>query len=100
MTERSWTLQEYAARTPALRAAAHHLYARLGLQRARVRTITLRADLTDAQGAVQQPFLDPAGGVVSSAPPTRHGPASAIKRSAREPSPSGLSRCRVAPDSG
>jgi DNA polymerase-4 len=61
-TQRSCTLQEYTAHTPALRAAAYDLYARLGLQRARVRTITLRADLTDAQGAVQQLLLDPADG--------------------------------------
>ncbi|MFJ3594729.1 DNA polymerase thumb domain-containing protein [Streptomyces sp. NPDC090231] len=59
-TQRSRTLEEYTAHTPALRTAAYDLYTRLGLQRARVRTITVRADLTDTQNAVQQLLLDPA----------------------------------------
>ncbi|NED91948.1 hypothetical protein G3I76_69235 [Streptomyces sp. SID11233] len=61
-TQRSRTLEEYTAHTPALSTAAYDLYARLGLQRARVRAISVRADLTDAQYAVQQLFLDPADG--------------------------------------
>ncbi|MFF3257755.1 hypothetical protein ACFYWO_01095 [Streptomyces sp. NPDC002932] len=59
-TQRSRTLEEYTAHTPALRTATYDLYARLGLQRARVRTITVRADLTDTQNAVRQLLLDPA----------------------------------------
>ncbi|WP_197371817.1 DNA polymerase Y family protein, partial [Streptomyces clavuligerus] len=59
-TQRSHTPQEYTAHTPALRTTAYGLYTRLGLQRARVRTITLRADLTDAQHTAQQLLLDPA----------------------------------------
>ncbi|WP_443045407.1 DinB/UmuC family translesion DNA polymerase [Streptomyces sp. NBC_00342] len=59
-TQRSRTLEEYTAHTPALRTPAYDLYARLGLQRARVRTFAVRADLTDTQHAVQQLLLDPA----------------------------------------
>ncbi|WJV51813.1 DNA polymerase Y family protein [Streptomyces flavofungini] len=59
-TQRSRTLYEYTAHTPALRNSAYDLYTRLGLQRARVRTITLRTDLADAHHAVQQLLLDPA----------------------------------------
>ncbi|BAG23521.1 MULTISPECIES: DNA polymerase Y family protein [Streptomyces] len=61
-TQRSRTLEEYTAHTPALSTAAYDLYSRFGLQRARVRTITVRAELTDARYAVQQLLLDPADG--------------------------------------
>ncbi|OAR27616.1 hypothetical protein A8W25_05200 [Streptomyces sp. ERV7] len=43
-TTRSRTLSESTAHSPQLRAAAHALHWSLGLQRARVRSLTLRAD--------------------------------------------------------
>lgn len=59
-TTRSRTLPEPTAHTPVLAAAAHALHDVLGLQRARVRTVSLRADdLADAGRAHQQLTLDP-----------------------------------------
>ncbi|MBC9715730.1 hypothetical protein H9Y04_24615 [Streptomyces sp. TRM66268-LWL] len=59
-TQRSRTLPEPTAHTAAFTTAAYDLYARLGLQRARVRTFALRAEqLTDAEHAVQQLAFDP-----------------------------------------
>ncbi|MGW7291335.1 DNA polymerase Y family protein [Streptomyces xiamenensis] len=59
-TTRSRTLPEPTAHTPVLAAAAHALHDVLGLQRARVRTVSLRADdLADADRAHQQLTLDP-----------------------------------------
>lgn len=52
---RSRTLPEPTAHSPRLRAAAHALHGTLGLQRARVRGLTLRAsDLCDAGSASRQ----------------------------------------------
>ncbi|WP_405656946.1 hypothetical protein [Streptomyces sp. RK9] len=61
-TQRSRILAEPTAHTPALRADAYDLYERLGLQRARVRAISLRVELTETHNAVQQLLLDPADG--------------------------------------
>ncbi|GHH43512.1 DNA polymerase Y family protein [Streptomyces candidus] len=59
-TTRSRTLTEPTHHSPALAAAAHDLYTRLGLQRARVRALTLRAEgLLTAQDATRQLSLDP-----------------------------------------
>ncbi|WP_217207523.1 hypothetical protein [Streptomyces sp. AC550_RSS872] len=54
-TTRNRTLSEPTAHSPQLRLATYALYATLGLQRARVRGITLRADgLFDANSATRQ----------------------------------------------
>ncbi|NGO73030.1 DNA polymerase Y family protein [Streptomyces boncukensis] len=59
-TARSRTLPEPTAHTPALTAAAYALHDALGLQRARVRAVSLRAeDLTAAERAVRQLSFDP-----------------------------------------
>ncbi|MGW4490438.1 DNA polymerase Y family protein [Streptomyces sp. NPDC004376] len=59
-TQRSRTLDEPTAHTPALTACAYDLYGRLGLQRARVRAVALRAEqLLDSGRAVRQLLLDP-----------------------------------------
>ncbi|WP_430541380.1 DNA polymerase Y family protein [Streptomyces carpaticus] len=59
-TTRSRTLPEPTAHTPALVAAGYALHDALGLQRARVRTLSLRADdLGAAEDAHQQLTLDP-----------------------------------------
>ncbi|MFB7590557.1 hypothetical protein [Streptomyces sp. NPDC056169] len=60
-TTRSRTLPEPTAHSAALGALAYALHDALGLQRARVRGITLRAEgLTGAEGAAHQLSLDPA----------------------------------------
>ncbi|MDT0305811.1 hypothetical protein RM780_02380 [Streptomyces sp. DSM 44917] len=60
-TTRSRTLPEATAHTPALAAAAYALHDALGLQRARVRAVALRAErLADAAQAHRQLSLDPA----------------------------------------
>ncbi|MES4906929.1 MULTISPECIES: hypothetical protein [unclassified Streptomyces] len=60
-TTRGRTLAEPTAHTPALTAAAYALHAALGLQRARVRSIALRAEgLTAAEQASHQLTFDPA----------------------------------------
>jgi DNA polymerase-4 len=60
-THRSRTLAEPTGHTPALTTCAYDLYARLRLQRARVRTLALRAEhLTDQEHATRQLVLDPA----------------------------------------
>ncbi|MFR9754185.1 DNA polymerase Y family protein [Streptomyces sp. TR06-5] len=57
---RSRRLPEPTAHTPALAAAAHALHDALGLQRARVRSVALRAEeLTAAELAAHQLSLDP-----------------------------------------
>ncbi|MEU1280427.1 hypothetical protein [Streptomyces sp. NPDC005805] len=57
---RSRTLPESTAHSPQLRAAAHALHWSLGLQRARVRSLALRADgLGDAASAPRQLALGP-----------------------------------------
>ncbi|WP_323182554.1 hypothetical protein [Streptomyces sp. NBC_00094] len=54
-TTRSRTLPEPTAHSPGLRTAAHALYLTLGLQRARVRCLTLRVgDLCDAGSVSRQ----------------------------------------------
>ncbi|GAA3017410.1 DNA polymerase thumb domain-containing protein [Streptosporangium longisporum] len=59
-THRSRTLDEPTAHTPALAACAYDLHARLGLQRARVRAVAVRAEqLMDEEHAVRQLVLDP-----------------------------------------
>ncbi|MEE1929263.1 hypothetical protein V1J52_13925 [Streptomyces sp. TRM 70351] len=59
-TTRSRTLPEPTAHTPALTALAYALHDALGLQRARVRSLALRAeDLTAAGLAARQLSLDP-----------------------------------------
>ncbi|WP_433544336.1 DNA polymerase Y family protein (plasmid) [Streptomyces sp. CA-294286] len=59
-TTRSRTLTEPTHHSPALADTAHDLYTRLGLQRARVRALTLRAEgLLAAQDATHQLSLDP-----------------------------------------
>ncbi|MFI6061384.1 DNA polymerase thumb domain-containing protein [Streptomyces sp. NPDC051286] len=59
-TTRSRTLPESTAHSPQLRAAAHALHLTLGLQRARVRSLTLRAsDLGDAASASRQLTFGP-----------------------------------------
>ncbi|RKN05407.1 hypothetical protein [Streptomyces radicis] len=60
-TTRSRTLPEPTAHTPALAGTAYALHDALGLQRARVRSVTLRAEqLTEAEHATRQLSLDPA----------------------------------------
>jgi DNA polymerase-4 len=60
-TTRTRALDEPTAHTPALTAAAYALHTALGLQRARVRAVSLRAeDLRDAERAVHQLTFDPA----------------------------------------
>ncbi|MFE1548554.1 hypothetical protein [Streptomyces sp. NPDC058718] len=60
-TTRSRTLPEATAHSAALGSLAYALHDSLGLQRARVRGITLRAEgLTGAEGAAYQLSLDPA----------------------------------------
>ncbi|MFB7465669.1 hypothetical protein ACFCZ1_19600 [Streptomyces sp. NPDC056224] len=57
---RTRTLAEPTAHSAALTATAYALYAGLGLQRARVRALSLRAeDLTPAERAARQLSLDP-----------------------------------------
>ncbi|MGK5632001.1 DNA polymerase Y family protein [Streptomyces sp. URMC 123] len=59
-TTRTRALAEPTAHTPALTEAAYALHAALGLQRARVRALSLRAeDLTGADHAAHQLSLDP-----------------------------------------
>lgn len=59
-TTRSRTLSEATAHTPRLRAAAHALHGALGLQRARVRSLALRAGgLGDATSASRQLAFGP-----------------------------------------
>ncbi|WP_408056380.1 DinB/UmuC family translesion DNA polymerase [Streptomyces mesophilus] len=59
-TTRSRTLTEPTAHTLALTDAAYTMYAMLGLQRARVRTLTLRAEgLHHAELTIQQMTFDP-----------------------------------------
>nr|WSZ95280.1 hypothetical protein OH820_06040 [Streptomyces sp. NBC_00857] len=59
-TTRSRTLPEPTAHSPQLRAAAHALHLTLGLQRARVRRVTLRAEgLRDAGAASRQLTFGP-----------------------------------------
>ncbi|MGW6585647.1 MULTISPECIES: DNA polymerase Y family protein [Streptomyces] len=58
-TTRTRTLAEPTAHTPALAACAHDLLTGLGLQRARVRTLAVRAErLRPAEGAIRQLTLD------------------------------------------
>ncbi|WP_223279923.1 DNA polymerase thumb domain-containing protein [Streptomyces sp. SDr-06] len=60
-TTRTRTLTEATAHSNALAHTARDLFASLGLQRARVTAITLRAEgLTSAEHAYQQLLLDPA----------------------------------------
>ncbi|MEV6161009.1 hypothetical protein AB0L71_03615 [Streptomyces sp. NPDC052052] len=59
-TTRSRTLPEPTAHSPRLRAAAHALHRSLGLQRARVHCLTLRAgDLCDASSVSRQLTFGP-----------------------------------------
>ncbi|MEU2120109.1 hypothetical protein ABZ567_31745 [Streptomyces sp. NPDC016459] len=59
-TTRTRTLAEATAHTGPIASSAHELYTLLGLQRARVRVISLRAqDLRPATAATQQLTLDP-----------------------------------------
>lgn len=59
-TARTRTLAEPSAHTPALTATAYALHDALGLQRARVRAVSLRAEeLTPAELATRQLSLDP-----------------------------------------
>ncbi|MGW7413363.1 DNA polymerase Y family protein [Streptomyces sp. NPDC054863] len=59
-TTRSRALPEPSAHSPQLRATAHALHTSLGLQRARVRFLTLRAaDLCDARSASRQLTFGP-----------------------------------------
>lgn len=59
-TVRTRTLPEPTAHTPALAAVAYALHDALGLQRARVRSVALRAEqLTGAERAVRQLSFDP-----------------------------------------
>ncbi|GAA1270385.1 hypothetical protein GCM10009665_68380 [Kitasatospora nipponensis] len=58
-TTRSRTLREPTAHTPALQEALYGLFAALGLQRARVRTVTARVgELTAAVGTAEQLTFD------------------------------------------
>ncbi|MFJ6661322.1 hypothetical protein ACIQNG_34000 [Streptomyces sp. NPDC091377] len=58
-TVRSRAMGEPTARTPPLARTARVLYGQLGLQRARVRSVALRAsELRDAQGAAAQLTFD------------------------------------------
>lgn len=59
-TTRGRTLQEPTAHSPALARAAYEMYEALGLQRARVRAIALRAEgLTSAELSCHQLTFDP-----------------------------------------
>ncbi|MFJ3310895.1 hypothetical protein ACIPSA_49795 [Streptomyces sp. NPDC086549] len=58
-TSRTRTLPETTAHTLALTRTATGLYESLGLQRARVRALSLTAELTDAAAAVHQLTFDP-----------------------------------------
>ncbi|MFD5079640.1 helix-hairpin-helix domain-containing protein [Streptomyces sp. NPDC058371] len=58
-TSRTRTLAEATAHTLALTRMATSLYEALGLQRARVRGLSLTAELTDAAAAVHQLTFDP-----------------------------------------
>ncbi|MER5950246.1 hypothetical protein ABT127_29775 [Streptomyces sp. NPDC001904] len=59
-TTRSRLLSEPTQHTPALTTLAHTLYEQLGLQRARVRELTLRAEqLAPVEGAHHQLLFDP-----------------------------------------
>ncbi|MFK0127090.1 DNA polymerase thumb domain-containing protein [Streptomyces nigra] len=58
-TSRFRTLPEATAHTPTLTRTARALFEGLGLQRARVRTITLTGELGDSASAVRQLTLDP-----------------------------------------
>jgi DNA polymerase-4 len=58
-TTRQRILPEATAHTPALAAAGYSLYDGCALQRARVRALSLRADLRPAEEAVRQLTLDP-----------------------------------------
>ncbi|PZT69862.1 hypothetical protein DN402_27410 [Streptomyces sp. SW4] len=59
-TTRTRTLPEPTAHSPALTRAAHGMYEALGLQRARVRSLALRAEgLTPAEQASHQLTFDP-----------------------------------------
>jgi DNA polymerase-4 len=59
-TARTRPLDEPTAHSAALAAAAHRMHAALGLQRARVRAVALRADaLAPAASATRQLSLDP-----------------------------------------
>jgi hypothetical protein len=58
-TSRSRTLHEATAHTLALTRTATGLYETLGLQRARVRSLSLTAELTNATAATHQLTLDP-----------------------------------------
>ncbi|MFJ4684089.1 DNA polymerase thumb domain-containing protein [Streptomyces sp. NPDC088789] len=59
-TVRTRALREATAHTPPLTALAHALHDRLGLQRARVRSLALRADdLLPAEHAPRQLLFDP-----------------------------------------
>ncbi|MBH5334136.1 hypothetical protein IHE55_04690 [Streptomyces pactum] len=61
LTSRARTLPEPTAHTPDLVAAAYALHEAFGLQRARVRSLGLRAEgLTDAGAAAHQLTFDPA----------------------------------------
>ncbi|MGX4694566.1 DNA polymerase Y family protein [Streptomyces sp. JNUCC 63] len=60
-TSRTRTLPEATAHTLALTRTATGLYEALGLQRARVRALSLTAELTDATAAVHQLTFDPGG---------------------------------------
>ena len=79
-TTRTRTLAEPTAHSPALTAAAYALHDALGLQRARVRCVALRAEeLTGAELASRQLSFDRrgrAGRAGSRRPPTGRGPAS------------------------
>ncbi|MEW2546392.1 hypothetical protein AB0910_11550 [Streptomyces sp. NPDC047002] len=60
-TPRTRTLPEATAHTPALTDAAYRMHERLGLQRARVRALSLRAEsLVPAERATRQLTFDPA----------------------------------------
>ncbi|MDJ1645192.1 DNA polymerase Y family protein [Streptomyces pakalii] len=60
-TTRNRSLAEHTAHSPALAATARELLTGLGLQRARVRALTIRAErLRPAEHAVRQLTLDPA----------------------------------------
>lgn len=94
-TTRARTLPEPTAHTLALVRAAYRLHDGLGLQRARVRVLALRAgDLADARQATRQLSLDPADErrhrAEAAADRVRHrfGPAAATPAAATRP-PSG-----------
>lgn len=87
-TVRTRVLPEYTAHSAALTGAAHELYQRLGLQRARVRGLRLRLDdLRPADRATRQLSLDPqsakarAAEAASDHARARFGPAAIVKAS-------------------